>query len=220
MLDTAREHWSGRVVAPDLPGHGDSQPLERYTFDSLAEAVAPVVDDAAELVVLGHSLGGVLALALASGSFGVQPRAVVGLGIKVAWSDDDLGRAAALAGKESQSFETHDEALARHLRVSGLAGIVADDDPAASRGVREEGGRYRLVLDNAAFGVGAPDMAGLLAAARCPVTLARGEHDALNTDDQLRELVADSVSLPGLGHNAHVEDPAAVWSLVAATLRG
>lgn len=220
MLDTAGAHWPGRVVAPDLPGHGGSPPLEGYSFDSLGEAVARVVDAAAELVVLGHSLGGVLALALARGSFGVQPRCVVGLGIKVAWSDDDLGRAAALAGKETQWFETLDEARARHLRVSGLAGLVADDDPAAVRGVREEGGRYRLALDNAAFGVGAPDMTGLLAAARCPVTLARGEHDALNTDDQLRELVANPVSLRGLGHNAHVEDPAAVWTLVASTLRG
>lgn len=207
-------------MAPDLPGHGDSPPLERYSFDSLGVAIAHVVDDVAEFVVLGHSLGGVLALALASGAFGVQPRAVVGLGIKVVWSDDDLGRAAALAGKEPQWFETYDEALARHLRVSGLAGLVTDDDPAASRGVREENGRYRLALDNAAFGVGAPDMTGLLGAARCPVTLARGEHDALNTDDQLRELVADPVSLPGLGHNAHVEDSAAIWSLVASALRG
>ena len=82
------------------------------------------------------------------------------------------------------------------------------------------GGRYRLALDSAAFGVGAPDMSGSLAAARCPVTLARGEHDALNTDAQLRELVADPVSLPGLGHNAHVEDSAAIWSLVASTARG
>ena len=219
MLATARKNWPGRVLAPDLPGHGDSPPLERYSFDSLGEAVARVVDDA-ELVVLGHSLGGVLALLLASGSFGVQPRAAVGLGIKVAWSDDDLGRATALAGKQPHWFETRDEALARHLRVSGLAGLVADDDPAASRGVRGEGGRYRLALDNAAFGVGAPHMPGLLAAARCPVTLARGEHDALNTDDQLRELVANPVSLPGLGHNAHVEDVAAMWSLVASTLRG
>ena len=213
MLDTARKHWPGRVVAPDLPGHGDSPPLERYSFDSLGEAVARVVDGDTELVVLGHSLGGVIALALANGSFGVQPRAVVGLGIKVAWSDDDLGRAAALAAKEPQWFETHREALSRHLRVSGLAGLVADDDPAARRGV---GSRYRLTLDNAAFGVGAPDMSGLLAAARCPVTLARGEHDALSTDAQLRELVADPVTLRGLGHNAHVEDSAAIWSLVAS----
>jgi pimeloyl-ACP methyl ester carboxylesterase len=46
------------------------------------------------------------------------------------------------------------------------------------------------------------------------VTLARGERDPLNTDDELRALVDEPVTLPGLGHNAHVEDPAAVWRLV------
>ena len=47
----------------------------------------------------------------------------------------------------------------------------------------------------------------------------RGERDPLNTDDELQALAADPVTLPGLGHNAHVEDPDAVWALVAGTLR-
>jgi len=214
MIETARGRWPGRIVVPDLPGHGGSSPLPRYSFDTLAAAVADAVRSDEELVVLGHSLGGVVALALASGSFGVQPRGVVGVGIKVVWSDDDLGRAAALAAREPQLFDSYEEAIARHLRISGLTGLVGDDDPAATRGVHEEDGRYRLALDNAAFGVGAPDIVGLLAAARCPVRLARGEHDALNADDQLSALVPDTVSMPGLGHNAHVEDPTAVWDLV------
>jgi pimeloyl-ACP methyl ester carboxylesterase len=39
-----------------------------------------------------------------------------------------------------------------------------------------------------------------------PVTLARGERDPMNTDEQLARLGA-TVTLPGLGHNAHVESP-------------
>jgi pimeloyl-ACP methyl ester carboxylesterase len=56
-----------------------------------------------------------------------------------------------------------------------------------------------------AFAVGAPDMAQLLARSRAPVTLARGEHDAMNTGEQLARLGVPAVTLPGLGHNAHVE---------------
>jgi alpha/beta hydrolase fold len=41
-----------------------------------------------------------------------------------------------------------------------------------------------LAVDPGAFGVGAPDMAQLLARSQAPVTLARGEHDAMNTDAQ------------------------------------
>jgi pimeloyl-ACP methyl ester carboxylesterase len=79
-----------------------------------------------------------------------------------------------------------------------------------------EGSGWRLAQDPRTFGVGVPDMAGLLAAVSCPVVLARGEHDPMVTHEQLAALVPDAVTLPGLGHNAHVEDPAAVLALVPA----
>jgi pimeloyl-ACP methyl ester carboxylesterase len=37
------DHWPGPWVAPDLPGHGRSAPLARYSFGALA-AVAPLVE--------------------------------------------------------------------------------------------------------------------------------------------------------------------------------
>jgi pimeloyl-ACP methyl ester carboxylesterase len=46
------------------------------------------------------------------------------------------------------------------------------------------------------------------------VILARGEHDHMVTDQQLSDLVPQPVTLPGLGHNAHLEDPAAVYALL------
>jgi pimeloyl-ACP methyl ester carboxylesterase len=214
MLESAADRWPGRVLAPDLPGHGGSASLEKYSFAGFAARVARAVDPDDGFVAVGHSLGGVVALVLAGGRFGAQPAAVVGLGIKVAWSEEDLGRAAALAARDVQWFERRDEALARHLRVSGLEGLVEAGHPAAEGGVIAVSGRYRVALDNAAFGVGAPDMRALLATARCPVTLARGELDPLNNDGELRALVTEPVTLPGLGHNAHVEDPAAVWALL------
>jgi pimeloyl-ACP methyl ester carboxylesterase len=57
-------------------------------------------------------------------------------------------------------------------------------------------------------------MAGLLSAVTCPVVLARGEHDPMVSHEELAGLVPDAVTLPGLGHNAHVEDPAAVLDLL------
>jgi pimeloyl-ACP methyl ester carboxylesterase len=134
-------------------------------------------------------------------------RTVVGLGIKVEWTDDDLGRAGAIARRPVAWFDSREEAAARYLRVSGLAGLLAADDPAIDAGLREQDGRWRLAMDPAAFGVGAPDMPRLLAASRATVLLARGEHDPMNTDRQLAELGTATATLPGLGHNAHVEDP-------------
>lgn len=209
------QRWPGRWVAPDLPGHGGSAPLPRYSFGALAAAVADLVEPAGRTVVLGHSLGGVVGLVLGTGWFGAPVRTAVGLGIKVAWTADELDRARALAGRPVQDFPTRDEAAARHLRVSGLAGLLPPDSPAVAAGLRERDGSWRLALDPRAFAVGAPDLPGLLAACRADVVLARGETDPMVGADQLAALRPDAVTLPGLGHNAHVEDPAAVLALVS-----
>ncbi|MCF7552469.1 alpha/beta fold hydrolase [Pseudonocardia sp. WMMC193] len=54
-LGATADVWAGLV------GHGESEPLPHYTFATVAEAVAPLVDPAGT-VVLGHSFGGVAAL--------------------------------------------------------------------------------------------------------------------------------------------------------------
>jgi pimeloyl-ACP methyl ester carboxylesterase len=57
-------------------------------------------------------------------------------------------------------------------------------------------------------------MVDLLARARVPVFLARGEHDAMCTDEQLARLGVPTLTLAGLGHNAHVENPEQALSLL------
>jgi pimeloyl-ACP methyl ester carboxylesterase len=199
-------------TAPDLPGHGGSAPLPEYTFDHVADAVAHLVDPRGT-VILGHSFGGVIGLHLADRP-GV--RAVVGVGIKVAWTAEELARAAGLAGRHAPVFASREEAVRRHLRVAGLDGLVEPADPALDAAVTRTGDGWRPTFDPRAFAVGDPEVAVLLAAAPVPVTLARGEHDAMVTAAQLAALLPDPVELPGLGHNAHVEDPAAVLALVPA----
>jgi pimeloyl-ACP methyl ester carboxylesterase len=210
------QRWPGRWIAPDLPGHGGSPPLAAYTFDGFAGAVAGTVRPGARVVVLGHSLGGVVGLALAGGGFPVPVQAVIGLGIKVVWTDEDLQRARAVAERPVAWFASRDEAAARYLRVSGLGGLLPADDPAVDAGLSEQAGRWRLAMDLGTFAVGAPGMAELLARSPAPVTLARGEHDPMNTDKQLARLGAATVTLPGLGHNAHVESPELALALLDA----
>jgi pimeloyl-ACP methyl ester carboxylesterase len=215
--------WNGlidaagtRGVAPDLPGHGRSAALPEYTFAAVAQAVAALVDPAGTVIV-GQSFGGVIALHLA-GQPGV--RAVVGLGIKVSWTPDDLSRAAGLAARPAPTFPTRAEAVARHLRVAGLDGLVAPDDPALDAAVVRTPDGWRPAFDQRAFGVGEPGVAALLAAAPVPVVLARGEHDRMVSTEQLAALVPDPVVLPGLGHNAHVENPVTVLHLARPPATG
>jgi pimeloyl-ACP methyl ester carboxylesterase len=211
--------WPGRWLAVDLPGHGGSAPLPRCSFGALASAVAAALPPDEPVVVLGHSLGGVVGLALASGWFGVRVSGVVGLGIKVSWTDEELAKARALAARPVAWFDTREQAAARHLLVAGLTGLVDPDDDAVTAGLREDAGRWRLALDPRLFGVGAPDLPGLLAAARAPVVLARGEHDAMVTAEQLAALVPDPVEVPDCEHNAHVERPELVAGLLAPFAR-
>ena len=67
------EQW----IAPDLPGHGGSRgsPYPN-SYGAYAAAVSSLVEPDSEVVILGHSLGGVIALALGSGWFGVNIQSV------------------------------------------------------------------------------------------------------------------------------------------------
>ena len=205
--------WSGRWVTPDLPGHGGSAPLAAYTFEGLAGAVARVVPATNRLVVLGHSLGGVVALALAGASSAVRVAAVGGLGIKVAWSGEEVARARALAARPNPVYATRAEAGERYLKVAGLVGLVAVEDVPVEA-LSQTAAGWTLAFDPAAFAVGAPDMHALLGAARATVVLAAGERDPMCSAEQLHRLLPDPVILRGLGHNAHVEDPGAMVGLL------
>jgi pimeloyl-ACP methyl ester carboxylesterase len=60
------------------------------------------------------------------------------------------------------------------------------------------------------FDFGVPDMPALLAKVSCPVTLGLGSEDRFVRPVNYEELGVDVVTFDGLGHNPHVEDPAAV----------
>lgn len=196
-----QDAWPGGWLAVDLPGHGRSDWDPPYTFARHADAVRPLLPADREVVVMGHSMGGVVALELAD-----VAGAVVAFGVKSDWPDEHVAAARRAAERPVTFYPTRDEAVARHLKLAGLT------DPAgADAGVVETPEGWRVAQDPVTFGVGVPDLAGLLARATCPVVLARGEHDPM---------VADApVTLPGLGHNAHVEDPAAVAALAVPFAR-
>lgn len=199
-------------LAPDLPGHGTAAWAPPYTFERHAEALVPTLPDE-PVTVIGHSMGGVVGLVLAT----MAPdrvAQVVAVGVKVTWSEDDLARTRALAAKPPRTFPSRAEAVERFLKISGLAGVIGAEDPMADSGVVAQDGQWRLAQDPRTFGVGVPDMPRLLQEINCPVTLARGEHDSLVTHAELAQLVSEPVTLPNLGHNAHIEDPGALLRLV------
>ncbi len=212
---------SGReTFAPDLPGHGTGPGLTEYSIAAMAEALAETLGRSRRYEILGHSLGGVLALALADRRHGLHLARVVGVGIKATWTPREQARAAASATRPPEFFDTREQALTRFLAAAGLAGLVDTDSAITRGGLREQGGRWRTTtVDSRVTAAGAPDMGALLAGAGCPVTLARGEHDPVCAEEGLRTVEAETgcaphVTLTGLGHHPHVEDPDAVMSLL------
>ncbi|MGA1805165.1 alpha/beta fold hydrolase [Rhizobium sp. HT1-10] len=57
-----------RLVIPDLPGHGVSDARDRWTVEGLASDIAALIDslDSVPVAVIGHSLGAMIAIKLAS----------------------------------------------------------------------------------------------------------------------------------------------------------
>lgn len=224
LLDVALRQWPYRWAAPDLPGHGRSPALTRYSYGAVAAHVAEAAggaDGDGDVVVVGHSFGGVVGLALASGWFGLPVSYVVALGVKVSWSPDELAAMQRLGGREERWFDDERDARERYLKLAGLAGLVAADSPLAGDGVVSDGGRHRAAWHGGAALVGAPPMRSLIAAIDPDrFVVARGEHDHMVSDRDVTSLGVRPATLPGVGHNAHVENPGAVWDFVRRRLDG
>jgi len=52
------------VIAPDLPGHGQTGPHSKYTVETMAAAVHATIGDRKVDLLVGHSLGGLISILL------------------------------------------------------------------------------------------------------------------------------------------------------------
>jgi pimeloyl-ACP methyl ester carboxylesterase len=215
VREALRERGGRRWVAADLGGHGGSDWQPFYSVGQLAAQLAQMVPEP-PLLIVGHSLGTYVGLALASGWFGVRVRAVLGIGPKIAWPDADLRAARDLAARPVRCYATEDEALARYRRVSGLDEELAPGREALARGVLHTPGGWRLAQDPGTFAVAGAPFASLASAAHARVVLARGARDPMVSLEELRAHTRQAHDIPGAGHNVHVEKPRAVLELIDA----
>jgi pimeloyl-ACP methyl ester carboxylesterase len=211
--------WPGRWLAPDLRGHGRSPHEAPYGYAVHAADVAELLAQDEEVVLLGHSMGGVVAMALASGWFGVRVRQVLAFGVKIRWAEGEAQKVQALARAPTREFERREEAIERYLKVSGLFGLADPAGPLAASGVREQGGRFRLAADPRINAVVGPEIAALAAAMTCPLRLAAGSRDPMTSLEHMRPFDPEPFIFEGAGHNVHVERPEALWSFVRSSLR-
>ena len=208
--------WPGRRLLIDMPGHGESGALPEYTFGAIAAEVANVVAPLATdpVVIVGHSMGAVTALTLASGWFGIPIERVLTVGLKTEWTTEELEVAASARHRSVKWYDTYGEAESRFVRLAGLAAVPGATPELLARGVRSADGRYRVAADPRASSIGPPLMDGMMPAARVPIRLACGDHDAMVKIDHLRAFDREAIEIPNAGHNAHLDNPAALAQLL------
>lgn len=221
MLPLVEESWRGRWLAPDLRGHGRSAREGPYGFGMHAADVAALIEAEAPgpVTLVGHSFGGAVAALVASGWFGPRARDVAAFGVKIEWTEDEIAKARALAGRPAPVFATRDEAAAHYLRISGLTGLAEASSATAAAGVIGTDGGFQVAMDPRAYGAVGPSVAGLLRLTEAPLRLAAGERDPMVSLEQMRRIDPTARVFEGVGHNAHWEAPEPVWDFVAGGSR-
>jgi pimeloyl-ACP methyl ester carboxylesterase len=214
LLPIVNSDWPGRWIAPDLRGHGASFHRDPYSFGVHAADIANLLAQKEEVVCLAHSMGGAVAMALASGWFGVAVRHVVAFGVKLEWQAEEIAKMRELGHAPVRWFDTREAALERYLKVSGLSGLIDSAAECVQRGIVEHEAKFRLAMDPRAYLVTGPALQRLVEAMAAPLRLACGAKDPMVTAEQMRRYDPDAVVLDGLGHNPHVEAPERLWELV------
>jgi len=213
------ERWRGRWIAPDLRGHGRSRWRGPYGFGMHAADVAALLPPDSDVIVIGHSMGGAIAMALGSGWFAIRVRAILAFSVKLVWTREEVDKIRRIAEAPVRFFARREDAVERYLRVSGLHGLVDRDSPIASAGVMERREGFCVALDPLVYTAVGPDIADIAAACRAPLRLAAGSGDAMVNGEEMRRIDPHAVVLDGLGHNLHVEAPEKIWRLLESTLQ-
>jgi pimeloyl-ACP methyl ester carboxylesterase len=216
FLAVAADKWKGRVVVPDLRGHGRSTHHSNYSFGTMASDLVGLVQSGDTVSIIGHSLGGALGAFLGTGWFGVDVARVLALSVKVKWTNEEIKKGRSLAQSAVRWMPTREDALDRYLRVAGLAGRDRSMTRSAHVGIVEQGGQFRLALDNGAFGSAASGVVGMMQQCRAPLAYLTGEMDPIAPPTDFAEAGLDVAIVDGAGHQLPVDAPEAVWRAFSA----
>lgn len=211
------------AVALDLSGHGDSGRRPAYSLEAWVEEVLAVAQRAAfpgPPVVVGHSMGGLIAIQAARDA-GERLAGVVLVDTPLQRSDPESQEGSRTwAVRSPRVYATRLEALARFRLLPEqpvLHRFLVDH--VAGHSVREVPGGWTWKFDPAVFRRPRHPMGTRLAQARCRLALIHGEHSAIVPPDvaaytaEMMGPEAPVISIPGAHHHLLVDRP---LELVAA----
>jgi 3-oxoadipate enol-lactonase len=206
VAPTLAEH--ARVIVPDLRGHGRTDaPEGKYPMRLVADDIACLLDalEIPKAVVVGHSMGGYVALAFAQ----AYPQRLLGLGM-----------VASQAAADTPERREGRLVTAREVLLNGMAEI-AESMPAKlttqARLIPMLRGLILATRPRGASGIlqgmaERPDMTSFLAQIIAPAVVIAGGSDALIPVEKAIEMAHDMpharlVTLPDAGHMPMVEFP-------------
>jgi 3-oxoadipate enol-lactonase len=214
-----------RAVAVDLPGYGDSAALGAPDLASMVQAVRALMADIAapRVVLLGHSMGGMVAQELlARSAAGVH-------GLVLACTTASFGKA---GGEWQAQFLAERLApLDAGLGMAGMAdklvpGLLA---PGASVQAVQAARAVMSRVPETSYRAALKAIAGFdrrteLAAIAVPTLLLAAEHDHTAPADVMQRMAgrlpgSEFICLPGAGHIANVETPAAFNAVLVSFLQ-
>lgn len=216
------------VAAIDLSGHGDSDRREAYSMTSWADEVVAVSVDAgfaSEPVVIGHSMGGFVALATAARHCEqVHGIIIVDSPVREEAPEVEAGRGG-IEFKPPRVYDDLEAAIGRFRTVPEQAHYLPYvKDLVARRSLQAVDGGHRWKFDPVIFQAIRHESSELLPSIRCRVALLRAEHGLVTEDigafmyEQLGR-VAPVIVLPEAGHHPMLDVPlillTALRSLVA-----
>jgi 3-oxoadipate enol-lactonase len=205
-----------RAVAADLPGYGDSTPVNPYDLRHMAEAVRALIDwlGGAPVALVGHSMGGMVAQELMSWS----PQRVAAL--VLTGTSPAFGRRDGNWQQEflAQRLAPLDAGLGMAKLAPGLvAGLAARHAPhdAVARSALLMAGVPEATYRKALAAIAGFDRRETLADLRLPVLCLAGAEDRNAPPAVMHQMAAriadaEYVCLPGVGHLSHMEAPQAV----------
>jgi pimeloyl-ACP methyl ester carboxylesterase len=208
-----------RVLTVDMRNHGDSPWQEAHCYPDLAADLAEVIAaHGGQADVLGHSMGGKAAMALALSHPATVRRLIVADIAPVAYGHTQQHLVDAMRAIDLSTVETRGDAdrqLAAHVDEAGVRAFLLQS-------LDVKGRRWRLNLDvlerDLPLILGWPDLGGAFEGPA--LFLAGAESDYVSREDRptIKALFPNAkfAKIPGAGHWLHADRPREFEASVAA----
>jgi pimeloyl-ACP methyl ester carboxylesterase len=206
-----------RVAALDLSGHGDSGRKDKYTLDQWAHEVLAVAEDAGistPPVVIGHSMGGFVALR-AAGIYGSSLAGIVVIDSPVHdMTPEDRAARDARAFGPLVVYPSRASAIARFRPIPDQPSLPYIRAHVAETSIRQARGGWSWKFDPAVFG--RPEFTpALLHQLDCRVALFHAEHGIVppHTTELMYDRLgrrAPVIEIPAAGHHVMLDHPIAL----------